>query len=283
MYPTVKVITPPRSQNLISLAQVKLYFGDTTTDNDPLYTSLIRDASAAMITFIGVHPGRQQYQELSHGNGGYRRLLSRLPVEPGTLSVTLNGEVLTESDPSTETNPPDPLNFILEDPQIGQVYRLARWWWPALPTYNLIDTYYAGFLFPDQITDWTPGGTFTAGAWVRSPTQPLLLRFECTIPGVSGSTEPVWPSVIGQEVVDNTVTWTARAATELPPFVSQWCWAEVLRLNSDLDWKPNLITRTVEGVSESRFARKQDDGALAAATTAGLISWRNELGLVGVA
>lgn len=31
--------------------------------------------------------------------------------------------------------------------------------------------------------------------------------FECVVEGDGGVTEPVWPNVIGEQIVDNTVTW----------------------------------------------------------------------------
>ncbi len=40
----------------------------------------------------------------------------------------------------------------------------------------------------------------------------LLLSFECTIAGTTAASEPTWPTVPGNTVVDGTVTWTARDA-----------------------------------------------------------------------
>lgn len=287
MIPSITTIVPPAGQNLVSLAQVKQYLAssdnDTDLPSDALLQGLIRDASAGMIMYLGVDPARQKYQELSRGNGEYRRWLSRLPVERGSLAVTFNGDVLAESDPVLEfPYPADGSQFVLEDPAVGSLYRLARWWWSPLPTFNIIDTYYAGFLLPDQIAAWGGSSPRTLGSWTRS-TLPALLRFECTTAGTSGASEPVWPTTIGATVTDGSITWTARAATELPAIVSQWCWVEVARLLADLDWSPNLVSRNVQGVSESRFSRKVDDGTLAPTTISGLTTWRKELGLVGVA
>ncbi len=40
-------------------------------------------------------------------------------------------------------------------------------------------------------------------------------RYICTVAGVSGTTEPEWPVVIGDTVDDGTVTWECRSAYEL--------------------------------------------------------------------
>ena len=36
------------------------------------------------------------------------------------------------------------------------------------------------------------------------------LQFRCTVAGTTGATEPVWPTVVGEIVVDGTATWTAE-------------------------------------------------------------------------
>jgi len=280
MSSSVRTIIPPGATNLISLAQVKTYLQDPTVP-DSVLSPLIVDASSAMVRFIGVEIARQKYEEKSSGTGSSLRYLSRLPVEPGTLSITLDGIALVEynDDPSTY----DMTQYTLDDPSIGSVSRQIGWR-SNVPLFgrNLIDTYYAGFLLPDQISTWTISSARTLGSWAR-PTYPSLLCFECTSAGTSALSEPAWPSTIGATISDGSIIWTARAAIELPSVVSQWCYIEVLSLLSDLGWEPGLISRTVEGVSESRFARKQDDGTLAPKTMSGLIAWKRELGLVGVA
>lgn len=284
--PTVRTITPPATQNLITLAQVKLYLGETGTSKDSLYTALISGVSASMIAMITVHPGRQRYEELSRGQygGTVSRYLSRLPVEQGTLTVTLDGVALTED----TTFPIDNFeHFILEDPDSGLVYRPNGWYSGSLSSAStspgLVDRYYAGFLLPDQVSMWAANSAaFTVGKFAR-PTTPNLLRFESTAStGNTGSTEPVWPAAVGGTVVDGGVTWTARAARELPEHISLHCYAEVLRAIGSLDVAPGVSSWTVEGVSESRFAT-HTDRALAPSTRDALLVFRKELGVVGVA
>lgn len=274
---SVTTITPPASSSLISLSQVKLYLSVTDTANDTLYTQLITDASSSMIDFIGVHPGRQRYLESTYGTGSVRRYLSRLPVEPGTLSITLDGEALTEGTT-------DPTQWSLEEASTGMVYRESGWPYSSSYTLNLTYTYYAGFLLPDQIADWQGSTVKGVGAWVRPlpSSTPSLYRFECTTPGTTGTSQPVWPTTIGGTVIDGTVVWTARAAPELPPVVSQWCFAEFLRLLNARNSTPGLASRTVEGVSESYFAT-QTTGPLAPTVMNGLSGFRKRLGVLGVA
>ena len=44
----------------------------------------------------------------------------------------------------------------------------------------------------------------------RVPTEDNGMCYECTTAGTSGLTEPTWPNIATQTVVDGTVTWTCR-------------------------------------------------------------------------
>lgn len=282
---TIRTITPASGQSLITLAQVKLYLSETGSTKDALYTALISSASSSMIAFLGVHPGRQRYEEVSRGlHGGLvSRYLSRLPVEEGSLSITLDSVALTAATvfPLTDND-----HFILEDPDWGLVYRPSGWYSGSLSSPStspgLIDRYHAGYLLPDQVSTWTASTTFTVGKFVRATT-PSLLRFEATAitTGITDAAEPTWPTAIAGTVVDGGVTWTARAARELPEHISLHCYSEVLRAIGNLDVAPGVASWEVEGVSESRFAT-QTDRALAPSTRDALLSFRKELGVVGV-
>lgn len=267
----VRVLTPCASSSLISLSTVKLYLRLTTTDSDTLLSSLISAASSSMISYLSVHPGRQQYEETGRGENQYRLYLSQLPIEPGTLSVLIGDT----ASPSTE--------WVLEDPAMGLVYREGLWTQASSSAANLTFTYYAGFILPDMITGWTASTAKVAGEWVR-PLSPLssLYRYECTTAGTTGLTIPTFPTTIGSTVTDGSCIWTARQAQELPPFVSQWCFAEVLRLKQGTETAPGVSSWTAEGMSESYFAT-QTGTELAPSVLSGLRRWRTELGVVGVA
>ena len=62
----------------------------------------------------------------------------------------------------------------------------------------------------DQNTGWATGVTHTLGSIVV-PTTPNGYYYECTTAGdTHATTEPTWPTTIGNTVVDNTATWTTR-------------------------------------------------------------------------
>lgn len=266
----VRVLTPCASSSLISLSTVKLYLKITNTDSDSFLSSLISAASSSMISYLSVHPGRQQYEETGWGENQSRLYLSRLPVEPGTLSVLIGD---TES-PSTE--------WVLEDPDSGLLYRQGLWTYSSSGGLNLSFTYYAGFLLPDQVTGWTASTVKAVGDWVRPLSSSSLYRYECTTAGTTGATIPTFPTALGATVTDGTCVWTTRQAQELPPFVSQWCFAEVLRLKQGTETAPGVASWEADGISESYFAT-QTSTELAPNVLSGLRRWRAELGVVGVA
>lgn len=266
----VRVLTPCASASLISLSTVKLYLKITNTDSDTLLSSLISAASSSMISYLSIHPGRQQYEETGWGGNQSRLYLSRLPVEPGTLSVLINDT----ASPSTE--------WVLEDPNFGLLYRQGLWTHASSTALNLKFTYYAGFLLPDQVSGWAASTAKVVGDWVRPSSSSSLYRYECTTAGTTGLTIPSFPTTLGATVTDGTCVWTTRQAQELPPFVSQWCFAEVLRLKQGTETSPGVASWTAGEISESYFAT-QTSTELAPSVLSGLRRWRTELGVVGVA
>lgn len=92
-----------------------------------------------------------------------------------------------------------------------------------------------GWLMPGQVSTWaastayikelastsyddSAGTEYTLGSWVRATDARVQLRFECTSAGTSGATEPAafLTASAGDTITDNSLTWTARAASELP-------------------------------------------------------------------
>jgi hypothetical protein len=239
---------------------------ETGNESDEILNSLIDFASSDMINYLGVNPIRAKVQQTLESTLVETFYLTRIPVEPGTLLVDVDGVDVT--------------NWEL-DADNGHIYREYGWVSSEPSTF----TYYAGFLAPDQITDWSATTAFVSTSilsWVRPSKNYLPLRFECTTPGTTGATEPTWPDEIGATVTDGTCVWTARAARELPACVQRWCYAEVLRANNDRKKVPGLASQSVEGVSESYFAT-QSETSLHPSVMRGLRGWKPKLGQYGMA
>lgn len=73
---------------------------------------------------------------------------------------------------------------------------------------------------------WSPNVTYQAYQYVRGiPASPddapypfQNFQYVCLIGGISGTTEPTWPVVVGDTVTDGTITWQCRSLTEKVPF-----------------------------------------------------------------
>lgn len=305
---SLRTITPPRSSDLIALAQVQRYMSQPMDQPtlDLFTMDLIPAASSAMIEFIGIHPGRQRYEQASYGTYGFgyysggtggiygdrgsRRNLIRIPTEPGTLSINLNGEDLVEAVDLPGAPDSDWSHWRMEDAQIGQLYRPLGWLnFGALPGMNIIDRYYAGFLLPNDVSTWKPTTAYTVGQFVRA-THPCITRFECTTAGTSGSSEPAWLiniSDAGTTITDGSTTWTVRAAVEIPVIVAQWCWIEIFRAYNNR-FRPAGMALSFAGGLGVGGVREEwkpgiSDAELSPATMSGLTRLRAELGQIGVA
>lgn len=73
---------------------------------------------------------------------------------------------------------------------------------------------------------WSPNVTYQSYQYVRGiPASPddapfpfQNFQYVCIDGGISGTTEPTWPVVVGDTVSDGTVTWQCRPLTEKVPF-----------------------------------------------------------------
>lgn len=73
---------------------------------------------------------------------------------------------------------------------------------------------------------WSPNSTYQSYQYVRGiPASPddtpypfQNFQYVCLVGGISGTTEPTWPVVVGDTVSDGTVTWQCRPLTEKVPF-----------------------------------------------------------------
>ena len=58
-----------------------------------------------------------------------------------------------------------------------------------------------------NVNRWIAGRTYQPQAWVIGVTGSGLRAFQTSAGGITGSSEPAWPSVVGNTVVDGGVTW----------------------------------------------------------------------------
>lgn len=61
---------------------------------------------------------------------------------------------------------------------------------------------------------WPASTAYTAATTaIVSPTTGNNFYYECTTSGTTGTTEPTWPTTVGNTVTDGTVVWTCRSPT----------------------------------------------------------------------
>lgn len=220
----VTVLTPAVARAIVPVATVRSELGlgvDTSQD-----TKIARLIGAATIAFAGMNGlrrplFRQTYLERTrlHDHrdpwNGSVLSLSRWPIESVT-SVTDAGDPV-------ETVLASEYSIALE--QRSGLYRELGW----THCMDYLATYVAGWVPPGSgpglVTSWVAATAVLAGAYMKPVgasqlSNPLL--FECTTAGTThASVEPTWPSTVGQTVTDGTVTWTARAAVELPADIQE--------------------------------------------------------------
>lgn len=65
-----------------------------------------------------------------------------------------------------------------------------------------------------DLTNWQANTTLAVGAWVK-PTSPTGFLYEVSTAGVTGTTEPSWPTASNTTVTDGSVVWTTH-----------WAWSD---------------------------------------------------------
>jgi hypothetical protein len=205
-------VTPRRVETLVradttravEVAEVKSRLGITVSTHDAVIGSIADDLTSQIVEYMKGRPlALQRYRETIIGDGETRLLLSRMPVEAGSVAVTIDATADTD--------------WSLEDG--GILYREDGWDEDTEP--NVVVTYYAGWLMPGVVSAWSAAQSVAAGGWIE-PSAPSLspMLFQATAAGTThATTEPTWPTVAAETVTDNGITWTARAVEELPLLV----------------------------------------------------------------
>lgn len=240
---SLSVLTRSTTQDLVALATVKTRLGITDTSKDALLAILITAASAAISGYLGRPLSREQYQEARPGDGERRLLLPRYPIDPDSVTATIDGDAVTD--------------FVIRDKAIGLLYRGSSWTvsTDADAPDNVTVTWKAGYVLPDQISTWATGAALTAGSWLR-PTSPRLspLLFEIAAGGTTSGSEPTWPTVTGGSAISlgGGVTVNPRDAIELPTRLADLAYVEVYYKYQNIP--PGLSSIEGDGFSESYFA-----------------------------
>lgn len=83
--------------------------------------------------------------------------------------------------------------------------------WGNRFTYRVTD-FFADNIQERTLSTWTGNSSYSAGNCV-TPTSPNSRYYQAQLGGSSDSSQPVWPSVTGQTVVDNSITWIDMGST----------------------------------------------------------------------
>lgn len=88
--------------------------------------------------------------------------------------------------------------------------------WTPLPADRFVATpparrFNLSTLLFEAVADWVASTVYAAGDVVK-PTTGNGRIFECVVGGTSDSSEPTWDTDLGDDTVDNTVTWRCRGA-----------------------------------------------------------------------
>lgn len=264
---TLSVLTASDERKLITLSTVKTRLGITVSTHDTTLTELIEEASSAIEEYVGRDLARQRYTETVAGLDRDRILLSRFPVDPESVTLTIDGTADT--------------TFAVEDAEHGILFYDGGWPSESDQERTIAVTYRAGYVLPGSIGDWTAATAYTAASnttvasWVR-PTalnaSPLL--FECTTAGTShASTQPTWPTTAGGTVTDSSVTWTARTAKELPAVLRNCAWLATQYLWATRSRAAGVASMKAEDFEVSYFAT-QTETLLPTSVIRALGRWR---------
>lgn len=220
----VSVVTPALAKAVVPVATVRseLGFGSDTSQD----VKIGRLIAALSREFAGINGRRQPllrqtylertrlHDNLDEWNGNVLGL-TRWPIE-SVVSVT---------DAGTPPVTVDASQYSIALEQKSGLYRPIGW----STCWDYLATFIAGWIPPGSgpglVIPWGATAAKVAGAWVKplaaeNGSNPLL--YECTAAGTTHATaEPTWPTTAGLTVADGTVTWTARAASELPEDIQE--------------------------------------------------------------
>lgn len=244
------VVTPAQHYRLATLESVQAVLGltDSATGEERL-RSLIETVSDHLAEACERVFARQQYKQSFPGYGRPEFQLAQSPVESPIGTLTFRDETV------------DADTIELRDPKQGILYNSALFIDTSLrgglegdprPGTEredyLLDPFWAGYVLPDDLAKWAPAEPVEVGMFRKPTRRSSMLLFEVTAAGATGTTEPTWPTEVGESVVDGTATLTARMAYELPQGVQEACRQEVVARYLYGARDASVKSRKVEGV-----------------------------------
>lgn len=215
MASNLTVTAAANSRMLCTLANVKTQLGITGSGEDTRLTTLIMVASEQVASILEREPWLQTYLERLPGDGGTMLYLSRWPLQGDPASVTIG----TGASPTTVTAS----TYSVAGRKRRRLYRATGWYQTQRDSAGLIPvaddraldynvTYTAGWVMPDEITEWSAAASVAANSWFASTDadEPFIFQADATGGTTHASTEPTWPTVAEGTVTDNDITWTAH-------------------------------------------------------------------------
>ena len=239
----VRVTTPATTRRLCTLAEARQRKGKASSDTseDTLFGDLLDFASEQVAKFAGRELALQVYSELTTGAAYCRELwLSRCPVEPSSVAITLAGVTQT--------------GWAVRDRKIGVLYRALGW--PLAEPFDadgveqLVAVYRGGYVLPDQVDDWQTNHEMTAGEFLRVPGNPYLMEVTDDGGTTHATIEPTWPTTVGGTVNSGDVEFTAVELEELPKPIQD---ATYLTFDSLLVNRPAGLQQWREGDAGEMF------------------------------
>ncbi len=220
----VDITTAAVSRRIAHLEAVKRDLSITDTSADAAILDAIDTASDAAAYLMGFEPWMQSYRIRMAGDGG---TYLRHPVFP-LVSVSEVADI-TWADGVETFTAIDSDEYEIESTATAadrrdRIRRNNGWAKSAAinPTRRSSQerallyrtTCVAGWATP--IDRWVDSAVLRLGEYVRETDRSEALRHEVTTAGTCASSEPTWATTAGATTVSGSVTFTARAAIEMP-------------------------------------------------------------------
>ena len=263
---SLTITSAASDKSLCALSDLKTRMSVSGSSLDTTLQRMIDVASRLICTYLGREMVRQSYTETFGPNWRLRLMLSRMPVDGDSVTITNDGTSFTD--------------FSVEDVRSGAIFAEGGFWSvPLIEGQNAEEliavSYKGGYVTPNMIAAWSSVDARSLGAWTRPTAGPIKeLLYEVTTAGSTDSTEPTWPTTAGTTVTDGTVVWTARNAFELPDEIEE---AAILLsrsiYNQDADVSGNVATERLGPSELSYFAPGQSPAGIEAAFPRSVVAY----------